>query len=203
MIICITGAPTHTVRTRCLCLSCFFFPKFGNVLVLWLLTSSVSLPQNRSVRCVLSASLHACMRTWTWHILSRCSSHSKPVLTIKWNMHAQLFSHSPSSGPLQTRLKKSFTRCTQFSTVNRSQVRQFWNKLAYSHNLGWEIRSYRAIPWTTESGLLAAEANYSAFCLFYIKYLQTQNNSASTGEGQDAGITWSSDKHGSRCLFAL
>lgn len=154
--------------------------------MLWLLTSSVSLPQNRSVRCVLSASLHACLRTWTWHILSRCSSHSKPVLTIKWNMHAQLFSHSPSSGPLQTRLKKSFTRCARFSTVNGSQVRQFRNKLAYSHNLGWEIRSYRDIPWTTEWGLLAAEANYSAFYLFYIKYVQTQNNSASTGQGQDA-----------------
>lgn len=117
-------------------LSRVFFPNFGDVLALWLLTSSVSLPQNRSVRCVLSASLHACLRTWTWHILSRCSSHSKPVLTIKWNMHAQLFSHSPSSGPLQTRLKKSFTRCARFSSVNGSRVRQFWNKLAYSHNLG-------------------------------------------------------------------
>lgn len=148
-----------------------FFPNFGDVLVLWLLTSSVSLPQNRRVRCVLSESLHACLRTWTWHILSRCSSHSKPILTIKWNMHAQLYSHSPSSGPLQTRLKKS---CARFSTVNRSQVRQFWNKLAYSHNLGWEIRSYRDIPWTTESGSLAAEANYSAFYLFYVKYLQTE-----------------------------
>lgn len=80
---------------------------------------------------------------------------------------------------------------------------QFRNKLAYSHNLGWERRSYRDIPWTTESGLLAAEANYSAFYLFYIKYLQTQSNSASTGKGQNAGVTWSSDKHGSRCLFAL
>lgn len=99
-----------------------FFLNFGDVLVLWLLTSSVSLSQNRSVRCVLSASLHACLRTWTWHILSRCSSHSKPFLTIKWNMHAQLFSHSPSSGPLQTRLKKSFTRCARFSTVNGSHV---------------------------------------------------------------------------------
>lgn len=60
-----------------------------------------------------------------------------------------------------------------FSTAKRSQVRHFWSKLAYSHNLGWETRSYRDIPWTTESGLLAAEANYSAFCLFYSKYLQT------------------------------
>lgn len=116
-------------------------------------------------------------------------------------MHAQLFSHSPSSGPLQTRLKKSFTRCARFSRVNGSQVRQFWNKRAYSHNLGWEITSYRDIPWTTELGLLAAEANYSAFNLFFTKYLQTLNNSASTDKGQDAGVTWS--RHGSRCLFAL
>lgn len=90
----------------------FFFLHLSDVHVLWLLT--VSLPQKRTVRCVLSASVHACLCTWTWHILSWRSTHQKPVLTIKWNMHVQLFSHSPSSGPLQTRLKKSFTRCATF-----------------------------------------------------------------------------------------
>lgn len=200
MIIWIT--PTHSVRPCFLCFSCFFSPHLSNVLVLWLLTVSVSLPRNRSVRCVLGASVHVCLRAWTWHILSWCSSHSKLVLTIKWNMHAQLFSHSPNSGPLQTRLKKSFARYARSSTVN-ARVRQFWNKLAYSNNLGWEIRSNRDIPWTKDSTLLSLEANYSAFYLFCIKYLQTQSDSPSTGKGQDGGVMWWSDKHGSRCVFAL
>lgn len=91
----------------------YFFLHLSDVLVLWLLTVSAH-PQKRTVRCVLSASVHACLCTGTWHILSWRSTHQKPVLTIKWNMHVQLFSHSPSSGPLQTRLKKSFTPCATF-----------------------------------------------------------------------------------------
>lgn len=152
MIIWIT--PTHSVRSCFLCFSCFFFhtsAACSGALTANHLRLAPS-EQNCQVcsRCIC-ACVFACANL-THPFLVLLPLQTGPDNQMKYACSA-IFTLS-QQWPSADAPKEKFCSICTFSTVN-ARARQFWNKLAYSNNLGWEIRSNRDIPCTKDSTLLS------------------------------------------------